>query len=80
MKRATRAQVKTCCAKFQAAFGTFIDRTTQAGVCIFRESEALTPGLTREINFCQWCGKQIQFLQSDEPEGPRARIATAGQS
>ena len=50
MKKATRAQVKTCCPKFQAAFGNFIDRTKVSGaVCIFRKSGAITSGLSKQI-------------------------------
>ena len=81
MKRATRAKVKICCKKLQSAFGTFIDRTNGAGpVCIFPKRRGLTSCLSRQIQFCPWCGKTIQFLESEETERPRARAATAGQS
>jgi hypothetical protein len=80
MKRATRAQVKICCKKLQASFGTFVDRPNGYGlVRIFPKSSGLTGRLSSQINFCPWCGKEIQFLQSEETEGSQAaRSAKAG--
>ncbi len=82
MKRATRAQVKICCKKLQASFGTFVDRSNGNGlVRIFPKSSGLTGRLSSQINFCPWCGKEIQFLQYEETEGSRAaRSAKAGAS
>ena len=69
MKRATRAEVKICCKKLQRHFGTFVDRPNGAGpVRIFPKSGGLTGLLSRGINFCPWCGKELQFLQFKETE------------
>ena len=79
MKKATRAAVKICCNKLQASFGTFMDRRNGAGpVCIFPKSNSRTSWHSRHINFCPWCGKELQFLESEETGGSRARPATAG--
>ncbi len=78
-KKATRAAVKICCKKLQSAFGTFVDRTNGAGpVLIFPKSSGLTGQASRGINFCPWCGKESQFLQSEDTNGSRARTAKAG--
>jgi hypothetical protein len=37
----------------------------------------LTGLLSRGINFCPWCGKKLQFLQSEDTNGSRARTARA---
>ena len=81
MKRATRAQVKICCKKFDRSFGIFVDGHKggpSVGVSIFPKNSGLSAQLSRLINFCPWCGKKIQFLESEEPEKPRALTAKAG--
>ena len=66
MKRPTRAEVKICCKKLQLAFGTFVDRLNGAGpVRIFPKSSGLTGLLSSGINFCPWCGKELQFIESE---------------
>jgi hypothetical protein len=82
MKRATRAQVKICCKKFDRSFGIFVDGRKGpgpgVGVSIFPKNSGLSAQLSRQISFCPWCSKEIQFLESDETESPRARTAKAG--
>ena len=80
MKRATRAGIQICCKKLERSFGTFIDRASGPGrlVSIFPKRSGLSSVLSSGINFCPWCGKKIQFLQSDETEGPQVRTAMAG--
>jgi hypothetical protein len=80
IKRATRARVKTCCKKLQAAFGTFFDRPNGAGaVRIFPKSSGLTGLLSSGIHLCPWCGKEIQFVRESEETGRlQARTASAG--
>jgi len=81
MKRATRAEVKICCKKLQREFGTFIDRANGGSrpICIFPKSSGLTGRLSSQVNFCPWCGKELQFLgESEETGKTQARIAAAG--
>jgi hypothetical protein len=77
MTRATRAEVKICCKKLQLSFGTFVDRPNGAGpVRIFPKSSGLTGLFSRGINFCPWCGKELEFLEEGTVES-RVRTATA---
>ena len=82
MKRATRAQVKICCKKFDRSFGIFVDGHKggpKVGVSIFPKNSGLSAQLSRLINFCPWCGKKIQFVgESEETGRPKVRIAAAG--
>ena len=76
-----RAQVKICCKKFDRSFGIFVDGNKggpKVGVTIFPKNIGLSAQLSRLINFCPWCGKEIQFLQSEETESSSARSAKAG--
>jgi ssDNA-binding Zn-finger/Zn-ribbon topoisomerase 1 len=70
MKRATRARVKVCCKKFERSFGIFVDGRNGAtvGVSIFPKSSGLSAQLSSQIDFCPWCGKQIQFLEEGKVE------------
>ena len=84
MKRATRAQVKICCKKLQREFGIFIDKPgagpgAARSVCIFPKRSGLTGRLSSQISFCPFCGKKLQFLESEEAgRESRARRAKAG--
>jgi len=78
-KRATRARVKVCCKKFERSFGIFVDgrKSATVGVSIFPKSSGLSAQLSSQINFCPWCGKELEFLE-EETGGSRARTAKAG--
>jgi hypothetical protein len=39
---------------------------------------AEAPNFRSQINFCPWCGKELQFLESEETKKPHARAAKAG--
>ena len=79
MRRATRAQVKICCKKFERSWGTFVDRPNAAGnVRIFPKQNGLTSVLSSGIKFCPWCGQKLQFLESEETGESHARTAQAG--
>ena len=79
-KRATRAGIQICCKKLERSFGTFIDRASGPGrlVSIFPKRSGLSSVLSSGINFCPWCGKKIQFLQSENSGESCARTAKAG--
>jgi hypothetical protein len=74
--KATRAKVKLCCKKFRNAFGIFIDRRSRVSpVCIFPKSDARTSRHFAEVIFCPFCGKKLEFLESEETGKPHAAAA-----
>jgi hypothetical protein len=76
--RARRAQVRICCKKLLYAFGIFVDRGSRVSpVCIFPRSSGLSSRQSAEINFCPWCGKKLEFLQSEETGKQDASRAVA---
>lgn len=79
MKKATRANVKICCKKFERSFGNFLERPDHGrGVRIFPKRSGLGGRLASEIKFCPWCGKELQFLNSEKTAESRVRSAKAG--
>ena len=78
MKRATRARVKVCCKKFERSFGIFVDgrKGATVGVSIFPKSSGISAQLSSQINFCPWCGKNLEFLDEGKVES-RVRTAKA---
>ena len=76
--KATQANVKVCCKKFQLAFGSFVDRDRYGAVSIFPKDRGLATQRSSQIDICPWCGKKIQFVGESETDRPQVRTASAG--
>ena len=66
-----RKTARHCCKKLRREFGTFVDRTNGPGrpVCIFPKSSGLTGRLSSAIDFCPWCGRELEFMEHETVVG-----------